>query len=46
MDFDRFWDAPDHQILALLISIALVAMGIELIIHPKAYDVGDTVVTL
>jgi len=46
MDFSRFWDAPDHQILAILISFALFAMVIEAIVQRKAYDVRDSVTNL
>ena len=44
--FKHFWDAPDHQILAVLISIALLAMLIEIFLRKKAYDFRDTLTNL
>lgn len=46
MDFNRFWDAPDHQILAVLISIMLAAMLLEVTARRSSYDVRDTLTNL
>jgi sterol desaturase/sphingolipid hydroxylase (fatty acid hydroxylase superfamily) len=46
MELNRFWDAPDHRILAILISIVLVAMAIEVIVRKEAYEFQDTLTNL
>ena len=46
LELNRFWDAPDHQILAILISILFVSMLIEIIYRVKAYDFRDTLTNI
>jgi sterol desaturase/sphingolipid hydroxylase (fatty acid hydroxylase superfamily) len=46
MKLSRFWDAPDHRVLAILISIMLIAMAVEFGFQRKAYDLRDTVTNL
>ena len=46
MNFNRFWDAPDHLILAVLIAIALVAMAIESFTLRKSYDFREAFTNL
>lgn len=46
MELNRFWDAPDHRILAILISIMFIAMLIEIGTRKNAYDLWDTLTNL
>lgn len=46
MELNRFWDAPDHQILAVLICVVLVAMVIEAVVQKTACDLRDTATNL